>query len=83
MIGRRSRAIQLTELQLSLLLFVNSFTVKHGYAPSQAEMARYFGITQSVISHRLHILERQGLITLSRGDRRTKIVVRYPELESA
>lgn len=52
----------LTPKQKKVLDFINSFTVKHGYAPSLNEIARYLGKSISTVQHFIEELQEKGYL---------------------
>jgi DNA-binding MarR family transcriptional regulator len=51
--------------------------MRHGFQPSQREIAHHFGLTDNAILMRLKGLERHGLVELAGGSRERAVVLRH------
>lgn len=71
----------LTPKQKQLLEFIDAFREKHGYAPSQHEIARHFGFKSlGTVQNYLVRLERQGALKKVWNARRgTQVVAPQPQ----
>lgn len=54
--------LPLTPKQKEVLDFVNRFTVKHGYAPSLHEIAKYLGKSIGTVQHFIEELQEKGYL---------------------
>ena len=54
-----------------ILEFVKAYKVEHDYSPSYREIAKAMGIKESGVHRHLHILESEGLITITPGKARS------------
>jgi SOS-response transcriptional repressor LexA len=70
---------QPSEKQLEVLRYIISHVEKHGFQPTQAEMARAFGVTKNAIQNRLKDLARRGIIDMPDGTktRERAIVIKF------
>lgn len=66
-----------SEKLLEVLRFIILHVEKFGYQPSQAEIAKEFGVTKNAITSRLKSLEQWGLIQLPKGKKDRAILIRY------
>jgi predicted transcriptional regulator len=48
---------------------IENFTAENGIAPSQQEIADYFGVSQPAVCYCLHEMAGQGLLTIERRHR--------------
>ena len=70
----------LTPKQKLILDFITEFRGKHGYAPSQHEIAKHFGYSSlGTVQNYLVRLERQGALTKTWNARRSTQVVPPPQ----
>jgi DNA-binding FadR family transcriptional regulator len=53
----------------SLYNFIETFMAGRGYAPSQEEIAEYFGVSQPTVYYHLHRLAAGGVLTINRRHR--------------
>ena len=60
-----------TEKQGQYLAFIYHYTKIHGFAPSEADMQGYFGVTPPTIHQMVLTLERNGLIERTAGKARS------------
>lgn len=56
-----------TAKQKALLSFIIQCVQRHGYQPSQAEMARHLGVSKTMVVSHLSALQRKGFIRLNPG----------------
>jgi repressor LexA len=69
--------LHLTPKQKEVLDFISTYAERHGYAPSQSEIARHFNFKSlGTVQNYLVRLERQGLLRKSWNARRGMEVVR-------
>lgn len=60
----------------AMLEFIVTFVDSHGYGPTIREMGDELGISStSVVSYRMHILQREGRLTWEEGRSRTVRVI--------
>lgn len=57
-------AKKLSQKQAQLYLYLIEFIEKHGFQPTQREMAEHFGVDKKAIADRLRGLQRAGVIQL-------------------
>lgn len=60
---------QPSETQLDVLRYLIDHIQKHGYQPTQAEMAEHFGVTKNAIQARLKELAKRNIIDMPEGAR--------------
>lgn len=60
-----------TQKQLEILNFVREYNLKHGYAPTYIEMAKFFNKSTITIFEHLEALERKGAIKRRRHEARS------------
>ncbi len=65
----RTTSPQPSEEQLEVFRYVISFVQEHGYQPTQAEMAKHFGVTKNAIQSRIRELGRRGFVELTEGEK--------------
>lgn len=74
-----------TPRQGQYLAFIHYYTKIHGYAPSEADLERYFRVAWSSVHHMILTLEKRGLIMRTPGGARSIRVLlpreELPELE--
>jgi DNA-binding MarR family transcriptional regulator len=68
---------QPTAKQLRVLRYILAHVERHGFQPSQREIAQHFGLTDNAVLVRLKGLERHGLVELSGGARERAVVLRH------
>ena len=61
----------MSEQQQATLDFIRDFTEEKGYAPTEAEIGRWFGLSQQAASSRVETLERNGFIRRTPGVHRS------------
>ncbi len=66
----------MSEQQQATLDFIREHTEEKGYAPTEAEIGKWFGLTQQAASKRLDTLESRGLIQRTPGVHRSIRVVK-------
>ncbi len=52
----------MSEQQQATLDFIRDFTEEKGYAPTEEEIGRWFGLTRQAVRRRLEALEGLGVI---------------------
>ena len=58
-----------TQRQKEILEYITRFIARHGYEPSYAQIARYFGVSsKATIAKHIEALERRGLLVRRRTD---------------
>ena len=58
-----------TQRQKEILEYITRFIARHGYEPSYAQIARYFGVSsKATIAKHIKALERRGLLVRRRTD---------------
>ena len=65
---------EITQRQAEVLRYIKGYIKKKGYAPSHAEICKYFGFKsqQASLGH-INALKRKGYIEEGRYDHKTKI----------
>ena len=66
----------MSEQQQATLDFIRDFTEEKGYAPSEVEIADWFGISRQAASKRIDTLEGKGLVERTPNAHRTIRVVK-------
>jgi DNA-binding MarR family transcriptional regulator len=70
-----------TEKQGQYLAFLYNYTKIHGRSPAEAEMERYFRVTQPTVHQMILRLEEKGLISRAPGQARSiKLLVPDEEI---
>lgn len=70
--------MQITDKQINLLSYLESYINRAGYAPNTAEMRQ--ALPGENIQYHLIILEAAGYIERKKGDPRLTKVIKTPEL---
>lgn len=65
----------MSEKQQATVDFIREYTEEQGYAPSQADIAQWFGVTQQAAGQRIERLERKGFVRRTAGVPRSVRVV--------
>lgn len=66
----------MSEKQQATVDFIRDYTEEKGYAPSQSDIAQWFGITQQAAGQRIERLDRKGFVRRTAGVRRSVRVVK-------
>ena len=61
----------LTKKQKQIYDFINAYSKKHDFAPSQEEMAKHFDLAVSTINQHVEALEKKGYINRQKNQRRS------------
>lgn len=57
--------------QAEVLVFISNFRKKRGYAPSLAEIAKYFGVSIPTVHQHVSYLRKKNLIATEKGKKRS------------
>jgi len=69
-----------TQRQKEVLDYITRFLAKHGYEPSYAQIARYFGVSsKATIAKHISALEKRGLIEREHQPGRFRLKVKVEE----
>ena len=72
-----------TQRQKEIHDYIVSFIERHGYEPSYAQIARYFGVkSKATIAKHISALEKRGLISRSHEDGAFALAVNVAEVSS-
>jgi repressor LexA len=72
-----------TQRQKEIHDYIASFIERHGYEPSYAQIARYFGVkSKATIAKHISALEKRGLISRSHEDGAFALAVKVDEVSS-
>lgn len=72
-----------TQRQKEILDYITRFIERHGYEPSYAQIARYFGVSsKATIAKHIGALERRGLLSRSREDGAFNLSVKVEDAPS-
>lgn len=72
-----------TQRQKEILDYITRFIERHGYEPSYAQIARYFGVSsKATIAKHIAALERRGLLSRSREDGAFNLSVKVEDAPS-
>lgn len=72
-----------TQRQKEVLEYITRFIERHGYEPSYAQIARYFGVSsKATIAKHIAALERRGLLTRRDTDGAFNLAVKVEEAPS-
>jgi Mn-dependent DtxR family transcriptional regulator len=67
---------------VSIYNFIKTFTAGRGYAPSQEEIAEYFGVSQPAVSYHLHRMAADGVLTINKRHRGIALAFSHPAIRS-
>lgn len=69
-----------TERQREILEYITSFTRRHGYVPSYAQIARFLGLSsKATVARHIEALEKRGLLERKRENGAFEIDLRVDE----
>lgn len=60
-----------TKREAEVLDFIRSYRRENGYAPSQVETAKHFGVSVPTVHQHIHALSKKGFLRLERGKKRS------------
>jgi repressor LexA len=60
-----------TKREAEVLDFIRTYRRENGYAPSQVETAKYFGVSVPTVHQHIHALSEKGLLKLEKGKKRS------------
>lgn len=66
----------ITKRQQEILTFIKDYHKSNGFSPSYNDIAKFFGITPPTAFNHVSALERNNMVTVVRGERRSIMPVK-------